>query len=196
MIFSGQEMGWKDQPVSILQQESLDQFYVPETSDVTEAYVDDAFLGIGTLNADNLRNQVIEFEKNGTPLTEEAYKNSDYYRSTIPYYKDITAESAKLLSEYEDEQAARAFTISKATTAQDIAGFTAAFITGTVEPKNLVFGAATAGLGAGVLSLRRLVLMRQALGRYGSMAALGTAEGFVSAAAAEPRVTLLNPSFS
>lgn len=188
-LYTRQSMGGSEELPSAIAQASILDEYQPETSDVLGAYVEDAFQGVGTLNADNLRFQVRDLEKVGTPLDEETFKTS-FGDSGISYYKGITQESAQVLADYNKEQQKRSFIISKASTTQDIAGFGSAFATGIFEPKNLLIGVATAAIGGPLISkglgVGRIAALEASLGRYGSKAAIGGVEGLVSAAIAEP----------
>jgi GNAT superfamily N-acetyltransferase len=171
-----------------------DQYYSPSTSDVLSAFTEEAFKGIGTGYADIQALKVTQQQRQGDPMTEEAYKASPYYRPGVSYSRDMTSESAKTLAEYNDEREKNAFIINHASTAQKAAGYTTSFGAGIFEPKNIATGVAASavlspiigGLAPEASSLRRILQLKKALGRYGDKALIGGVEGMVAAAAAEP----------
>lgn len=174
------------------------------TSDVVSSYVSEAFSGVGSLKADTTAQNVLSLQASGTPLTKEEYKNSPYYRQTIPYSAAMTKESAKVMAEYNDDREANAIIINKASTAQSAIGLTSAFALGMFEPKNIAYGVAGAVMLGGVggaapvaANLHRISNLRKAaqvagvrakigVAEYGALAGYGAVEGLVSAALMEP----------
>lgn len=171
-----------------------DQYYSPDTSDVLKAFTEEAFKGIGTGYADVQALNVSQLQRVGEPLTEETYKSSPYFRPGVPFSRDMTTESVKVLAEYHDDREKNAFIINHASNAQKAAGYTTAFSAGIFEPKNIATGVAASailspivgGLAPAGSSLRRVLQLKKALGRYGDKAVIGGVEGMVAAAAAEP----------
>lgn len=170
-----------------------DLLFRSNTEAVLGAYIDEAFKGVGTLEADRRAAAVEEARKTGTPIGFEDYKSSEYYRPGIGYFGGMTKEAAKILAENYDETAARSEIISRASTGQNIAGFATALGAGTLEPKNLGIGIATSLVlgpwgfaGPAAARTRALANMRRFGGKYGALAGRGAVEGMVAAAAAEP----------
>lgn len=184
----------RSQPTVAGQAGLSDKYFEPDTGDVVGAFVEESFKGVGTLNADLLAADVKKTERAGTPLTAEAYRESPFYRPGIPYYRTMTAESAKILADNNDRASENARIINKASTSQYALGIAAGFGTGIFEPKNAALGlavsAATYGIGGAITtgagSLRRIMQLKRSLGNYGTKAAIGGAEGMVAAAIAEP----------
>lgn len=187
-MFTLQEAGGKQSQPSRFT--NLAEQYQPETGTVISSFVEDAFKGVGTFFADETASRVKNAEADANKLDLETYKNSDYYRSGIQWDESMTEGKARLLAEYNDDQEYRNFVNSKASTWQTVGGYTAAFSAGIFEPKNLAIGIPTAVLGGAlvprVVGVRRMLAAEKALGKYGSKAAVGGAEGLVSAALAEP----------
>lgn len=162
--------------------------YSPKTGSVVDAYVDEAFHGVGTLAAD-IQASDVENAK-GNPLTAEEYQKSEFYRPGIQYYGAMTDAAAKTLAKYHDERAANAEIINRASTAQTALGIAAALTTGIAEPKNLAFGIGTGGALAlgreAVMGARMIVNARRANSGYAAAARMGALDGLVSAAVMEP----------
>jgi hypothetical protein len=158
------------------------------------AYIDEAWSGVGTAQADLTGMRVQEAERRGTPLDDIQYQESEYYRPSVKYYRGMTQEAAKILADYSDDREQNAFIINSATTGQTIAGFAAGFGSGVFEPKNLAIGVgvsavATPALGwvaPASMSVKRLIQMKRNMGNIGQRVYAGGVEGMVSAAIAEP----------
>src|SRR5687768_12042939 len=131
-----------EQEASPIAQQTLNTYYQPSTSDVLSAFTEESFRGIGTLESDLTALEIGKQERSGTPMTEEQYRESPYYRSAVKYYRDMTEASAKTLADYSDEREENAFIISKASGAQTAAGYVAGFGAGIFEPKNIATGLA------------------------------------------------------
>lgn len=163
------------------------QNYRPNTSEVVGAFVDEAFEGVGTLEAD-LRAERVEAP--GTAITQDEWRESNYFREGIDYYDGMTQEAARILSQTADEVEERAFIISGASPTQLALGFTSGFGAGVFEPKNAGIGLGTALIGGAianrVVGAARLAKAYQKYGRYRSRIAVGGTEGLVAAAVAEP----------
>jgi len=183
-----------EQPSIYGQANLRSEFFQPKTSSVIGAFVDESFSGVGTLEADIAAHNIEGLERGGAALTKEEYEASPSFRPSIPYYRTLTAESAKALAEYNDEREANGFIINQASGAQTAAGFVSAFAAGIFEPKNLAAGVAVSAVATPLVgaigpaggSLRRLYQMKRAMGNYGNKAFLGGAEGMVAAAVLEP----------
>jgi hypothetical protein len=170
-----------------------DNIFQANTGAALSSFVDESFHGVGTLYADRKAAQVEEANKTGSPLSFDDYKLSDDFRQGVGYYGGMTKESAKVLAEYSDEQAARGEIINRATTGQTIAGYGAALGLGVFEPKNLAIGIGTAavlgplGMAAPAVGrMRQLANLRRVGGGYGAKMGAGATEGLISAAIAEP----------
>lgn len=168
-----------------------DMLASPTTSAVIGAFVDEALTGVGTLQADIEAGRVEE--AGGRELTIDEYAESPYMRKGVPYYGGMTEGAAEILARRYDEKAEQREILSKASTAQTVAGFGAAFAAGIFEPKNLVAGvavsAASGGLGVlatGANSARRLLQINRQTARYKTLATRGFGEGLVAAAILEP----------
>jgi hypothetical protein len=142
-----------------LSQYQSDKAYKPSTADVLSASSVDALQGQGTAYQLNvLRNINIE-KQYGTPISEDKF-NEIKGKTNIQYQPDMTEKSVKILKEYHDEQDDRNFVLSKATTAQSIAGFGASLATGFLDPKNII-----SGLGAGVAFNKGISTLSKQTGR-------------------------------
>jgi len=166
--------------------ESLD----PTMSDVVSTYIDEAFKGIGTLEADIRAKQVERANKEGEPIDEETYKNSFNFRPEVAWYAGMTRQASFILSQNRDEQIKRNFILGQASSSEKALGLVSSFGAGLFELKNAGLGIATAIVGGSIASrligMSRLAKIKARLGRYKSLAAVGGIEGLVSAAAAEP----------
>lgn len=174
--------------------------YGPDTGTVVGAFVDEAFKGVGTWAADSAARKVERMDDGGTPFKDiEEYKLSPSFRPGVGYYGGMTSEAADVLAEFNDEQQARSEIISRASTLQKTAGFSAAMVTGFVEPKNLVSGVATTvalgpvwgAVGPFAASMKRISQMRKmgtrlGAAEYGTLASMGAVDGMISAAITEP----------
>lgn len=168
------------------------ELYDPTTTAVAKAYMGEATVGVGTGYADYQAIKAQEAERKGVKISEDEYKNNpDLFSQGIQWHEGMTDESAKVLKEFNDAAVKRQKIISDASTGQSIAGFTAGFAAGIVEPKNLAIGVtasvATGGLAEiGVLgnTMRRLYQTRKAALR--SRVAIGAAEGVGAGVAVEP----------
>jgi len=188
--FSNQSVGDAGISRNLYRTQQASQEFDPSISQVVGAYVDEVFSGVGSLEADLRASDVTIAEQRNTPLTEDEYKQSEYYRSDIGYYNTITSESAKILAENQDDANKRAFVISRASGIEDVVGFSTAFASGLFEPKNFAVGVATSLVGGQianrVVAFNRINKMRQKFGKYQSAAARGGTEGLVAAAILEP----------
>jgi hypothetical protein len=123
------------------------QVYTPSTADVAGAYVDDAFNGIGSLNYSLNASKVNQ----GVEITEDEYKNSDFYRHDINYYAGMTKKGSEILFNNKTNQETRDFIKQSGSTSQNIAGFVLSVPPSLFEPRNLAeglaIGAVTEGLG-------------------------------------------------
>lgn len=170
------------------------EYYQPDTSDVLTAFIEESIQGIGTGYGDIIAFDVEKAKRQGSPLTEEAYKASPFYRSSLPYSRDLTTESAKVLAEYNDEREKNAFIIGHASNAQTAAGYMIGFTSGIFEPKNIATGIAASAVLTPLIgsfapaagALKNIIRLKKSLGRYGAKAAIGGVEGMVAAAIAEP----------
>jgi len=171
-----------------LQQSEIIADYEPSTSSVVNAYIDEAFLGVGTAAMD-ISSYEVENAK-GVALTDETYKSSTYYRPTVDFYEGMTDEAAKILAENQDDVDRRGFIIGHAKTYQDVLGFSAGFTAGIFEPKNFAIGAATTLIGGPianrVVGASRLAKASMRYGNYKVRAGKGAVEGLVASAIAEP----------
>ena len=166
----------------------------PSLSEVLSAYGTESYKGLGTAYADIVASGIEQKKQTGVPLTEEEYKQSPNYRPDISYDRDMTDSAAQALATYSDERKKNAEIISSATGLQSAVGMAYGFVAGIFEPKNVAYGVATsvaltpiAGwLAPAGSSLRRVMMLKKALGNYGTKAAIGGAEGMVGAALAEP----------
>jgi hypothetical protein len=132
-------------------------------------------------------------EEKRKKLTEESYKESEYFRPSIRYRKGMTVGEAQILSEREDERNRLGLMLDKAGTAETVAGFTVGLGAAIFEPKNLVSGVAAFGLvraplvGLSSTSTRYKSLknyMNAKVGaKYGGAAALATRGGLEGAIA-------------
>lgn len=168
-------------------------FYEPTTKAVVNAYVDETFSGVGTLEADIKGFGVKEADSKGKQLTLDEYKASEFFRPNVQYYNGMTREGARLLAEYNDDREKNAKIIESAGVGKTVLGFGAAFGAGIFEPKNLAAGAAVAVAApyAGAVlpigaNLRRLYQLRKLPGQYAAKGITGGVEGMVAAAALEP----------
>lgn len=190
MLGTLREMGGRRPQPGMLERQGLLNEYEPTTGEVLGAAVEDAFQGTGTFFSDFTAQQVLKAQQQGPKLTEDQYKASAFFRPGISYTPDMTEASARQLAEYDDDQRRRAFIFEKASTAQSVAGVVTAFGAGVFEPKNFAIGAATAVVGGPIISravgMRRMAAAEQALGRYGSRAAIGAAENVAATALVEP----------
>ncbi len=188
--FSNVSMGQEARAGGEAQFQSLVDAWKPTYGEVTDAYVDDAFRGVGTLRADLMAAEVSRAERNGVKISADEYKDSDYFRPAIDYYEGMTEEAAAILADNSDEQEERGFIISQASTGQDIVGFGASFGAGIFEPKNFAIGVATSAVGgplAGrVVGATRIAKASAKYGKYKVRAGMGAVEGVVASAIAEP----------
>lgn len=170
------------------------EYYQPSTGDVLGAYTQESYKGVGTGYADYMALQVAGQEQSGKALSADEYKASPYYRDSIPYYRNMTPESAKTLAEYNDEREQNAFIMNKASGMQTAAGFITGFGAGVFEPKNIATGVAASAVLSPLLgwaapvgsSLRRVLQLKKVAGNYGAKAAIGATEGALGALLAEP----------
>jgi len=199
-------------------QAGLGEDYVPTTGEVSDNYAGEAMYGVGTGNADYQARKVTQSENASeakepsifSPFeaptaddtkvemlrpedkpfnNEEEFKKSGKYNSSIKFYKGLTPKSAQVLSQTADEDQARNFVISRASTAQDVAGVATALTVGVLEPKNIAYGLVTAGIGSGAVSTiraKRIADAFQKLSKPVQGTVLGGVDGLVSAALAEP----------
>lgn len=188
VMLTRQSLGQGPRDVSVYEQQSLVDSYAPSTNQVTGAFIDEAFEGVGTLEAD-FRASAIE-NAGGASLTSEGYKESEYFRTGIDYYDGMTTGAAQLLAENQDEVDKRNFIIGRASTGQQVLGFGASFIAGMAEPKNLGIGIATALVGGAVISrvgsVRRMYQLSMRARKFQTRAGVGALEGLVASAALEP----------
>lgn len=160
----------------------------PTTSETIGAYVQETFQGEGSLSQDIEAMNIRDSERQGRdkPISEESWKNSSYFRQGLTYHPNMTEYSAKTLSEIEDSRNNRKLIMDKASKLQTVAGFGVGFLSGIVEPKNLVSGVAaglvTGGVGSLVPSVGRMIATTSVRGA----ATRGAIEGVVGAAATEP----------
>lgn len=129
----------------------------------------------------------------GRSLSIEEYKESSYFRPSIGYMTGMTDGKAKILAEQHDSLEFDRNMQARATGARAVAGIGSALVAGVVEPRNLMYGAATFGVGAVIGStaragsrLKRILDARRMGAGYAAKAKLGALEGLVSAAAMEP----------
>lgn len=190
MRFSNATYGQPEIKPNFYRQKSLASQFQPSSGGVVSAYIEEVFKGVGSLYADLSANLVTEAEKQGTPLTQEEYVNSDYFRDQLPYYDTMTKESAEILADDIDETNIRALYINNATGVQNVLGFGTSFAAGIFEPKNLAIGVATAGLLGPLVNqavgVTRMAKIYQKYGKIKSQAIKGGVEGMVAATLAEP----------
>ena len=177
------------EPTQYGQAMSQSELYDPTTSAVTRAYVGEAFRGVGTGYAD-IKAQESRTTQ-GNKLSEEDFKNSEFFKEGVQWYDGITDKGAEVLRDFNVETKKRQQIIADSSTGQAALGFTAGFGAGILEPKNLAVGVgaslATGGLAeAGVLgnTMRRLYQARKAALR--ARVGIGAAEGVAAGIAVEP----------
>lgn len=188
--FSNASMGETEITPNRYRQATLGYDFQPSVSQVVSAYVEDVYSGVGSLEADLRASAVVSAEETGQVITEDEYKNSDYYRPNISYYNAMTSESAKILAENQDDVDRRAFVISRANGVQNVAGFLGALSAGIFEPKNFAIGVGTSIVGGAlanrVIAAKRIAKLKQKYGKYKTSAVIGGTEGLVAATLAEP----------
>ena len=181
------------EPTAFGQAMQQSELYDPTTAAVARTFAEEATVGVGTLKADIVAADVTKAERDGSPITEDEYKNSaELYSEGVAWKEGMTRESALVTKEFNDAARKRAQIISDSSTSQAALGFAAGFGAGIFEPKNVVSGLAVgAALGplaeVGVLgkSLQRAYQMRKTA-TLGQRAAMGAAEGVVAGVAIEP----------
>lgn len=187
MVFSNQSLGISAKRPDVFREAARADDFEPSFGQVVGAFVEESFEGVGTLAADR---RALQVEAEGTPISQQEWEESDAFRSNIDYYEGMTWQAARVLSDNQDDVDKRAFIMSRAGTASTVAGFTAGFVTGTFEPKNLGLGLATSIVGGQianrVVGAKRLATAYQKYGKYKSKIAIGGTEGLVAAALAEP----------
>lgn len=170
------------------------EIFAPNTRAVIEAYAVESLTGIGTYKADIFASDVKDAEKAGTRITKEQFDQSSFLRPGMEYYPEMTEKSMELIAKFHDEHATRQELIARASIGQHAIGMTAGILTGTLEPKNLAIGIATAGalgpiLGAAApiaSQAKKIVNLRRANSAIAARAGYGATEGLVAAAIAEP----------
>jgi hypothetical protein len=135
------------------------------TGDVLDAFQQDVFSGVGSLEGDIRAAQATPQkelgygpvdmmfkqavgEKETTPITQDDWKNSDMFREGLTYTDGMTKEIARIRTENYDEQRNRDTIMQQATLGQTIGGFAYGLTTGIVEPKNLATGIAVTAAGS------------------------------------------------
>ncbi len=158
----------------------------PTTGEVIGAFVEETFAGEGSLAQDIQASNVEKQERRGKRLSEDEWKTSDSFRQGLIYHDTMTESSAKTLADIQDDRQERQLVMSKATGLQTVAGFGVGFLSGVVEPKNLLSGVAAALItgGAGIIipSIGRTIAVNTVRGAV----VRGGAEGVVAAALTEP----------
>ena len=158
----------------------------PTTFETVSAFVQETFIGEGSLSQDIQASNIRKQERRGDAISEDDWKTSDNFRSDIKYYDTMTNDSAGTLARLNDDRNDRNLVISKASKLQTALGFGIGFLSGVVEPKNLITGiiAALATGGAGVLvpSIGRMIAVNTVKGA----AIRGGVEGVVAASLTEP----------
>jgi len=179
-LFVGQQRKFDDgQFAGIVTPEAL----APTTSEVVQTYIEDAF--VGELTAKKLleSKELSEYEERGEPLTEEQWRESSFYRTSLSYYPQMTTAAAEFLAQKKDEEAARDDVMSRASGWQTAAGVASSLGAGVFEPLNLATGLATLGGGTLLLSLKRVgtaVNRLRRFGKYAPAAAMGVGEAAVA----------------
>jgi hypothetical protein len=165
---------------SVLQPNDL----APTTKQVIGTYIDEAFLGDLTYQQLKDQDSLHKFEREGEPISKEAWKESDHFREGLEYYDGMTTSSAEFLATRKDEEEARADVISRATGWQSAAGILSSFGAGVFEPLNLGVGLVTFGAGTALSRLASVGKNVKNLARYGKYvpaATKGAAEGVAAA---------------
>lgn len=163
------------------------------------AFIESATQGVGTLAADVEEREVRAAQGQGDAYGFDDFAQTDFAKRGVKWVPGINDKSAGLLLDHLEKTKAREEIIASATTTQAAAGYAAALVAGTFEPKNLAYGVATSailspfvGAFAPVASnLKRIHQLRQAGQRlgateYATLAGTGAVEGLVSAAIMEP----------
>jgi hypothetical protein len=171
----------------------------PTVGATMDAFIQEAYFGVGTGYADSVAESIELAKIEGTPIDEETFYNT--YGQGRKYEAGMTYEAAQELVNYDNERKQSQEVIAGATNGAYIAGMTTGFAAGVFEPKNLAYGVGTSllatpiigGAVTGVKSLRRVQQLRRvsemalvSRGSYGALTARGGAEGLVSAALMEP----------
>lgn len=158
----------------------------PTTGEVAGAFIQEMFLGEGSLYQDIRARNIEKAEEAQPPITEEDWKLSDNYRPGLTWHEGLTQDSAKTLAEIEDDRRNRGIITEKASGWQAGIGYAASLTTGLLEPKNLLsgiaVGIATAGLGFAVPTIGRALAVTTVRGAV----ARGAGEGVLAAALVEP----------
>lgn len=188
--FTHQSFGTEGTTVNVFRQAQILRDFQPTFGQVTDAFVEEAFKGVGTLEADRRANEIERLEKIETPITEDEYKASEFFRDEISYYDGMTRGSSRVLASNADEVRRRSEVISRATGLQATGGFAASIGAGIFEPKNAGIGLATAIVGGQianrVVGATRIAKAYSKYGKFKTLAAFGGVEGLVAATLAEP----------
>lgn len=149
------------------------------TAQAISAGAEEAFYGVGTLNQglDYLAIQSADTE-NKTPLTEESYKSSEFFRDDITYYKGMTQEGLSLINDRKQNQEYRDFISSKAPFSFGATALVSSF----AEPANLGISVATVGAGGLLAKVPKFAKIASGLSKTGRFVAGTVAESAVSTA--------------
>lgn len=183
--------GAKDPTPSLAGERSALFQATPTTGQVTSAFIEEIFQGEGSLSQDILAGNIQRQTQRGKePLTEDEWKESEFFRSGLTYFDGMTAPAARTLAEIEDDRENRALIISKSEGLQKGLGFVGAFGLGLFEPKNFASGVVaslfTGGVGQTIPTFGKIVNMSSKVGKYKGLAAKGAVEGGLAAALVEP----------
>lgn len=107
-------------------------------------------------------------ERGEEGMTQEQWKNSEFFRDNIPYDKGMTLNRARALSEWEDARRVREFYISK----RPIAGLAGSFLGAATDPINYI---PIAGPGTRLAAATRFGRVGGAVATSSADAAMNTA---------------------
>lgn len=191
MMMGGGSFYSRSNPDPFYRERQAETLVKPQTHQVIKAYVDDVYNGVGSWEADKRVEQIEEIDKAGEPISFELFKDMGY---KTKWYPGVTQGGAEALEAWEAEQEQGNIIRSRASTAQTVAGFTAALGAGVFEPKNVAYGVAgsvvaTPLYGAAASAVRSVRNARNIIQRgrsLGQIAGRGAMDGFVGAAMMEP----------
>lgn len=158
----------------------------PTIGEVAGAYASETFYGVGSLEEDLAASYMGREATYGTKISEDDWKASNNFRDGLIYHEGLTDKSSKVLADRHDARLSNQFIQERASGLQTAVGIGVGFLSGVVEPKNLLSGVAaalvTGGAGAAIPSVGRLI----AVDTVKAAAGRGVAEGVVASALTEP----------
>lgn len=122
-----------------------------------------------------------------TPIDEESWKESKYYREGINYFQGMTEEAAEVFATRHDEQAHRDSIMARATTGQKAFAYPVGFAAGLFEPLNVASALVLPELG-----VVRMAGLAGKLGKLSTRAIEGAANGALGNLALEPLAITAN----